>query len=168
MKDYFHVQLQSSFPLVLPVDRAAEVIAIKRGEICPVPGVLPTILGVVNQRGKLLWILDLSTLFDLAPAAKNSRSQDKLTLLIINGNSSNAVAGKADGKIGCVVSTLKEIVALDPLDFQPLDSTLPVNIHHLVSSMAKIERSLVPILNIEAAIEEVQHPFHQRYVKIES
>ncbi len=70
-KDYFYGQLRQSKNILFPLESTEEVISLTYGEICPVPGVSFALLGVVNQRGKLLWVLDLSDLFQIAPRAKN-------------------------------------------------------------------------------------------------
>jgi twitching motility protein PilI len=59
LTDYFHVQLRQGMEVVLPLDSAVEVITLNQKEICPIPGVSPALLGVVNHRGKLLWVLQV-------------------------------------------------------------------------------------------------------------
>lgn len=71
LNDYFFVQLRQSLKVALPLDSTREVISLTYGEICPVPGVSPALLGVANQRGKLLWVLELGDLLKIPPSEKN-------------------------------------------------------------------------------------------------
>ncbi|WP_009632632.1 chemotaxis protein CheW [Synechocystis sp. PCC 7509] len=107
INDYFCGQLRQSINVLFPLESTEEVIALTYGEICPVPGVSSALIGVVNQRGKLLWVLDLSDLLQIAPDKETRRSPDNLTLLVLNDNKNNGQ------QIGCVVSTLKGIIPLD-------------------------------------------------------
>jgi len=55
----------------LPVADVLEVAEL--GDVTPVPGTGPAVLGVRNLRGKVLPILDLSTVLGLPPASKPER-----------------------------------------------------------------------------------------------
>ncbi len=105
INDYFFVQLRQSVNVLFPLTSTEEVISLTYGEVCPVPGVSSALLGVANQRGKLLWVLDLSDLLQIS--SEQTRPQDNLTLLVLN-NSKNS-----GQQIGCVVSALKGIIPLD-------------------------------------------------------
>lgn len=110
--DYFCGQLSQSVKVLFPLESTEEVLSLTYGEICPVPGVSSALLGVVNQRGKLLWVLELSDLLQIAPDPKSRRSQDNLTLLLLTDNKQ---------QVACVVSALKGIIPLD-LTLQSLSS----------------------------------------------
>ncbi|MBW4665743.1 MAG: chemotaxis protein CheW [Chroococcus sp. CMT-3BRIN-NPC107] len=118
IEDYFCSQLRQSVNVLFPLANAEEVISLTYGEICPVPGVSPALLGVVNQRGKLLWVLELSDLLQIAPDKKNRRAQDTLTLLVLSD------IKNSDQQVGCVVSALKGIIPID-LALQSLNSNPP-------------------------------------------
>jgi twitching motility protein PilI len=112
--DYFCGQLHQSVNILFPLESTEEVISLAAEEICPIPGVDSALLGVVNQRGKLLWVLELSELLQIDPAQNHKKLPDNLTLLVLGGNSGQ--------QIGCVVSALKGIITLD-LAKQSLNSS---------------------------------------------
>ncbi|MBL1210707.1 chemotaxis protein CheW [Geminocystis sp. GBBB08] len=60
--DYFIVELNDEQKIAIPLDKVQEVMSINYNDICPIPGVKSGLLGVVSQRGNLLWLLDLSRL----------------------------------------------------------------------------------------------------------
>ncbi len=107
VSDYFCGQLRQSVNVLFPLSSTQEVISLTYGEICSVPGVSSALIGVVNQRGKLLWVLDLSDLLQIAPERKVSRAQDNLTLLILSDNT------KSEQQVGCVISALTGIISVD-------------------------------------------------------
>ncbi len=149
--------------VALPLESTVEVISLKRGEICPIPGVAPALLGVVNQGGRLLWVLDLSDLLKLEPSrgqsvlrSNLSRSQERLSLLTIAGNSATSPREKAEHQIGCLVSALKGIVSLNPAQFKPVPATVPSSIREFVSGITEIDSSPVAILNSNAIFAALQ------------
>lgn len=127
IEDYFCSQLRQSVNVLFPLINVEEVISLSYGEICPVPGVSSALLGVVNQRGKLLWVLELSDLLQIAPDRKSRRSQDTLTLLVLSD------VNNLEEQVGCVVSALKGIIPIDLVsqslssDSSPVWDSLKIN-----------------------------------------
>lgn len=158
MNDYFYVQLRQSVGVVLPLESTAEVLSLTLGEICPIPGVPPAVLGVVNQRGKLLWVLELSDLLGLAPPSRRLQSQDKLTLVVLTTSSASSTAGQESRQLGCVVSALKGIVPLDSAKIKPVSARLSPTLGSFLSGVAEIEQSPVGVLNPDAVLTALSVP----------
>lgn len=151
--DYFHVQLRRSVTVLLPLQSTAEVMTLRRGEVCPIPGVNTALLGVVNQRGKLLWVMDLSDLLKIEPAPTTLRSQDNLIVVVLASSDSPT----NERRVGCVVSALKGIVPLDPAKFRPLPSKISPFLRSLFSGIAEVERSPAGILNVDVVLETINY-----------
>lgn len=143
LKEYFYIQL-STWGLLIPLEHTAGVLTLNKAQICPIPGIPPAILGVVNQRGKLLWVLELSDLLGLDQEAKIIPSYN-LTLVVLTA--SENTTDERSRQVGCVVSVPKEIVVLDSLQFQPVPASLN---HSFLSGVVEIEKSLVYVLNVNA------------------
>ena len=156
LKDYFYVELRQAVKLAIPLESTTEVISVFRREICPIPGVAPALLGAINQRGRLLWVLDLSELFNLGASRGRSRPQDSLTLVITRANGTFSSEGKAQPQIACVVSSLKGIVPLQESEFQPISPEISQFMRSFVSGITEIERASVGILNINAVLARLQ------------
>ena len=154
LTDYFHVQLRQGMEVVLPLDSAVEVITINQKEICPIPGVSPALLGVVNQRGKLLWVLQLSDFLGLAKSPKQ-RLQDNLILLVVTTESANSLAIGRECQLACVVSALKGIVTLNSIKIKPVSARLAPNLGSFLSGVTEIEQSLVGVLNVNTVLSAI-------------
>jgi len=154
LTDYFHVQLRQGMEVVLPLDSAVEVITLNQKEICPIPGVSPALLGVVNQRGKLLWVLQLSDFLGLAKSPKQ-RLQDNLILLVVTTESANSSAIGRECQLACVVSALKGIVTLNSIKFKPVSARLAPNLGSFLSGVTEIEQSLVGVLNVNTVLSAI-------------
>lgn len=153
LNDYFLVQLHQSIEVALSLDSTKEVISIAYGDVCPIPGVSPALLGVVNQRGKLLWVFDLGDLVKISPSQKPLRPQDNLTLLVLN-TPSKSNAQVQDRQVGCLVSALKGVVTLDSADFQPLNNQFP-NLKSFSSAIALLEKQTVAVIDTQAILDRI-------------
>ena len=148
LSEYFHIQLQPNTELLIPLEHTGGAIALPVEQICPIPGIPPAVLGVVNQRGKLLWVIQLSSLLGLGQSDTSLRAQYNLTLLVLSATS--RTTGEQESRmVGCVVSTLKEIIFLDSKQFKPVAAKSPI-FGSFLSGMAQIDRSLVSVLNVNA------------------
>lgn len=154
LTDYFHVQLRQGMEVVLPLDSAVEVITLNQKEICPIPGVSPALLGVVNQRGKLLWVLQLSDFLGLAKSPKQ-RLQDNLILLVVTTESANSSAIGRECQLACVVSALKGIVTLNSIKIKPVSAKLAPNLGSFLSGVTEIEQSVVGVLNVNTVLSAI-------------
>lgn len=157
LNDYFHICLRQSVGVVLPLNSTAEVISVTLGEICPIPGIPPAVLGVVNQRGKLLWVMELSDLLGLDPSPKRLQSQDNLTLVVLTASLANSTVGQSR-QLGCVVSSLKGIVSLDPAKIKPVSAKLFPTLGSFLSGVAEIEQLPVAVLNTDAVLTALSVP----------
>lgn len=151
LSDYFHVQLHPSIGIVLPLDNTTEVISLPRREICPIPGVSPALLGVVNQCGRFLWVLELSHLLKLAQPTTRV-SQDNLTLIVLTSGSTDSTSGQSERRVGCVVSALKGIIPLNSAKFKPVPTKFASSIGSFLSGIAEVEHSSVAVLSVSAVL----------------
>lgn len=140
--DYFKVELAQSQPLAIALEKTAEVLTLQRSEICPVPGVRPELLGVSNQRGKLLWFVDLSAILQIASPSLQSSRREKVTAIVLSSENLR-VAG--------VVANLKGIIDLDPKDFQP-------HPHPCLLAQTTLDDSPLRILDVESIFQTLQLP----------
>lgn len=157
LTEYFQVQLRQSMRVVLPLDSTAEVMSLRAGEICPIPGIPPAVLGVVNQRGRLLWVVELSDLLGVAPPSQWLQSQDKLTLVVITASSAYSNTGQESRQLGCVVTALQGILPLDSAKFKPVARQSPT-LGSFLSGVAEIEQSPVAVLNTDAVFTALSVP----------
>lgn len=147
LSEYFHIQLQPNTELLIPLEHTGGAIALPVEQICPIPGILPAVLGVINQRGKLLWVIQLSNLLGLGQPDTSLRAQYNLTLLVLSAT--RTTGDRESRQIGCVVSNIKEIIFLDSKQFNPVPAKSPI-FDSFLSGMAQIERSHLSVLNVNA------------------
>lgn len=119
MVDYFRVQLvmpslgrsPGGSCLLIPLGDIAEIITVQQRQICPLPGVPKGVIGVLNLRGQLLWVMDLGQLKGNDFSDMSPNPQGKVTVLLLQSS---------QGLVGCLVEKLLGITTLDPGVGEPL------------------------------------------------
>ena len=82
IQDYFSIQLSGDLRVALPLTHVETVARFQRQIICPIPGIPPFWLGVINQKGSLLWVLDGDRFFELASSL--DQASPNLTTVILS------------------------------------------------------------------------------------
>lgn len=102
-----------SQPALLPTRQVQEAIATPAARITPMPNMPPALLGLINRRSRVLWVVDLALLLGLPTAYPNSQ-QYNLVLLQVGTVS-----------LGLRVSQINGILSLPPQHMQPPPTHVP-------------------------------------------
>jgi twitching motility protein PilI len=138
--DYFIVELGQSQMIGIPLNMTREVISIGVGEVCPIPGVKPSLLGMIARRGKLLWLLDLSQLLNWGETSKNRAN--KLTVLVAKYNYK---------EFGLVVKKLRDIRGEEDFKFQLINQGEPgENLRYIKGETKLAEGENFKLIDLEA------------------
>jgi positive phototaxis protein PixI len=62
---YLKLQLTSQRAAVLPMEQAQEAIAIPASRVTPMPNMPECVLGLLNHKSRVLWVIDLAQLLGL-------------------------------------------------------------------------------------------------------
>jgi positive phototaxis protein PixI len=62
---YLKLQLTSQRAAVLPMEQAQEAIAVPASRVTPMPNMPACVLGLLNQKSRVLWVIDLAQLLGL-------------------------------------------------------------------------------------------------------
>ena len=112
----------------LPVDGVTEVDQL--GEVTPVPGSAPEVLGVRNLRGQVLPVVDLATMFGLEPGGDRERM---------------VVAEEGDRRAALAVDSVEGVEEIpDPSEDAESD---------YLAGAVLVEGGLVGIVKVDALLE---------------
>jgi len=112
----------------LPVEGVLEVGAL--GEVTPVPGAPPAVIGVRNLRGQVIPVADLATLFELDSAAERN----------------SIVVTEAGGRRAGLA--VESVIDVGPLP-EPTESP---DAKHLVGA-ALVDGELVGVVDLDSALD---------------
>ncbi len=147
--EYFHVELPRGVNVAIPLDQTAEVLSLQTRDICLIPGVSPALMGISNQRGRLLWMLDLLQILGLAHASSQS-TNERLTALVVR-----EVTPQQPRQFACVVSHLRGLITVLPDQPQPVPSRLQREVRQYLSGFVQVDRLPILLLNIDSIFQAV-------------
>jgi positive phototaxis protein PixI len=93
---YLKVQLTPQMAAVLPMEHAQEAIAISFDRITPVPNMPAFVLGLLNQRSRVFWAIDLPLMLGLSAQPINGQ-QYNLVIIKSGNNPLGLVVPKVQG-----------------------------------------------------------------------
>ncbi len=156
-QEYFAIKLSHSLRLALPLEDMTLVTRFGRSQICPIPSVSPFWLGVVNQGGSLLWVLDSDLFFQLTP--DNFSPEKHLTTVILARR-----LGATERRVALTIRGLQGVVALDASSpSESLSLPLLPRFLPLFSAIVQDNQKPLGILNSEALLSMLHAPSNGSY-----
>lgn len=70
---YVKFQVAAHTPAILPMELVQEVLIVPVARITPMPNMPECILGLLNRRNRVLWVLDLAQVLNLQPIDANAQ-----------------------------------------------------------------------------------------------
>lgn len=117
---YLKFQLSQQTPTALSMSQAQEVVVLPIGRLTPMPNMPPYVMGLMNRRSKVLWVVDLARMLGLPFIETNVQHHD---VIIIRNESAS---------LGVIVQSVEGVVRLTPSSIQ--------------SPLGHVSGSLVPYL----------------------
>ncbi|WP_013321251.1 chemotaxis protein CheW [Gloeothece verrucosa] len=65
LQAYLRLQLTTDTQVLLPMKQMQEVLVVPKERITPIPNMPDCVVGLLNQRNRVFWIIDLSRLLEL-------------------------------------------------------------------------------------------------------
>ena len=120
---FLRFKLQPNFTVLIEVELVTEVVNISIDRVVPMPHLPPTVLGVYNWRGEILWIVDLAMLIGVAGSRQHY--QNPQPIIILSSGTSNE--DRQRKTIGFVVDEIEEIESgkLDLIQSPESDNIYP-------------------------------------------
>lgn len=111
---YLRLQLDGQVTALLPLNSAQEVLSVPITQITPMPNMPGCTLGLLNQRSRIFWVIDLSQLLEMPPL---DLSLQQFNVVIIR-------VGKA--ALGLAVREVKGVIQIPVDDIQsPMGTVAP-------------------------------------------
>jgi positive phototaxis protein PixI len=137
---YLHVQIDSQTQILLPMATTQEVLITPASRLTIMPNMSPYFLGLLNQRSRIFWVIDLPKLLDLAPLKLDIQ---QYSIAIIR-------SGKM--ALGLAVEKVKGVTRFPTEKIQsPIGTVEPGLIPYLRGCIAQ-ERQIFLILEAEAIL----------------
>ncbi len=140
------VYLTGQETLLLPLVDIAGIVAISLDQVLPVPTPQSAVVGAVEWRGTILWVLDLSFYLQGSPLSQQSGSSTySLVILTVK-----------EHQLGVLVSDVGDIQTLDRQQLQPPSVHLLKSVW-LPAVKGIVSQSGIPLLDTPSLFEAVCH-----------
>lgn len=164
LKEYFKIRVSGGVRVALPLAYLETAIGIEPQSICPIPGVAPGLLGVIDRRGILTWVLDLGHFLELGaiPLKPGKRLRAIVVTSVPQVGDRIGVARRADvatpkeylqpkRAVACIVEELEGVFA--PPKIKPIRKRLKSRLRPLFQHVAYSHRSGIAILDPAALLQ---------------
>jgi positive phototaxis protein PixI len=137
---FLKVQLTAQQLAVLPMAQAQEAIAIPASRVTPMPNMPACVLGLLNHKSRVIWVVSLPQMLGLESQSLNVQQYN---LAIIR-------SGKTS--LGLVVPAIQGVIRLDTDAVQSIEGeVLPEQVPYLRGCFIQ-EREMLWVLDAEAIV----------------
>lgn len=137
-QSYLRLELSQNIAAALPMKQAQEVLSLKRDRITVMPNMPDCVLGLINQRSRIFWVVDLCQLLELQPI---ERSLQQYNLAIVRTK---------EAALGLIVPVVKGVTRLAIEDIQsPVGNVSPGLVPYLQGCFLQ-EKNILLVLDAEA------------------
>jgi purine-binding chemotaxis protein CheW len=127
--------------LGLPISLVREIVRVP--EITPVPNAPEHIEGVINLRGKIIAVVDLSKRFGEGAIDRTSKSR--------------IVVVEMEGRlVGLLVNSASEVLRLSPSEIEAPQNVFPNEELNYVTGVGKLDDRLIVLLDLSRILQRVE------------
>jgi chemotaxis signal transduction protein len=127
---------------LLPVNAVKEVLSVSGEKILPVPDVHPSVLGIHNWRGEMLWVVDLNDLLKFPPLWEKENVAAKINIIVLQVENQ---------ELGVAVREVETIEQHEWQKLQPPEGLFPPYLLSYVQGYLTQANSI--ILNAQALVK---------------
>jgi positive phototaxis protein PixI len=121
---YIKIDFAADAPALLPMQYVQEVLALPSHRLTPMPNMAPGVLGLMNRRSRVLWVLDLAHLMGLHHPLAHSQQYPMVIMRV------GAISlGLAIHKVGNITWYPASAIASPPTPLDP--TTQPFVVGHI-------------------------------------
>ena len=135
---YLKLILDRNIACALPMKNAQEVLIIKRDRLTPIPNMPDCVFGLLNQRSRIFWVVDLCQLLEMQPC---DRRLQQYNLTIIRTQ---------EASLGLIVPVIKGVTRLAVEDIQSPIGNVAAGLVPYLQGCVLQETNILLILDAEA------------------
>ena len=137
---YLKFKFGQQTPAVLSMSRAQEVVILPPERLTPMPNMPAYVMGLLNRRSRVLWVVDLARMLGLMPIETNVVHY---SVVIIRDDSTS---------LGLIVQTVEGVVRLTPESIQSPLGQVSSGLVPYLSGCILQEKEILLALDAEAII----------------
>lgn len=141
---YLKFQLAEKTPAVFSMTQAQEVIVLAPSRLTPMPNMPPYVMGLMNRRSRVLWVIDLAKMLGLSAVETSVQQYD---IVIIRNESAT---------LGLIVTAVEGVLRLTSESIQsPIEQVSSSLVPYLKGCILH-EQEIILLLDAEAIMRNIQ------------
>lgn len=137
---YLRLQLDAQTQAVLPMQQIQEVLVVPAERLTPIPNMPEWVLGLLNQRSRVFWAIDLPCLLALSPPVQQAQEYNI------------AIARSGNTPLGLVVQKVQGAIRLSEAAIQsPVGNVAPGLVPYLRGCVLQ-QSEILLVLDAEAIV----------------
>lgn len=124
---------------------------IEYGNLTTVPMMPAFVRGVINLRGSVVPVIDLSKRFGRGESSVSRRTC--IVILEVDSNSSDDADNGSFQEVGIIVDAVSEVLEIAPEDIEPAPSFGARMRSDFIAGMGKIDGEFAILLNVQRALD---------------
>lgn len=137
---YLNLQVDSQTQIALPMENTQEVLTTNRGRITSIPNMAKSVIGLLNQRSRVFWVIDLAELLNLK---SNSEEKQQYNIAIIK-------VGKI--ALGLAIEKIKGVIRIDYNQIKSPIGEISADLVPYLKGYVMYAENMILILDADAII----------------
>ena len=137
---YLRFQLEPQTPAILAMEHAQEVLIVPVERITPMPNMPECVLGLLNRRNRVLWVIDLAQMLELQPLDTSAQQYHM------------AIIRVGQVALGLVVQEIKGVTRVKPDCIQSARGLVTSSLTPYLHGCIWQEKEILLVLNAEAIV----------------
>ena len=137
---YLRLYLDKQTPAILSMEHAQEVLILPVGRITPLPNMPKCVLGLLNRRNRVLWVIDLAQMLNLQPLDTNAQQYNM------------AIIRVGQVPLGLVVQEIKGVTRFTPDCIQFPQGLVTSSLTPYLHGYILQQKEILLVLNAEAIV----------------
>lgn len=144
---YLRFELEQQTPAILSIEYAQEVLIVPVGRVTPMPNMPKCVLGLLNRRNRVLWVVDLAQMLKLQPLDTNVQHYNM------------AIIRVGQAPLALVVPEVKGVTRFTPDCIQSPQGVVTTVLMPYLHGCILQQKEILLVLNAEAIVKS--HIIHQ-------
>ncbi len=139
--NYLRFNLEQQTPAILSMKHAQEVLIVPVGRITPMPNMTECVLGLLNWRNRVLWVIDLAQMLKLQPLDTTAQQYHM------------AIIRVGEVPLGLVVQEVKGVTQFTPDCIQSSIGLVTSSLMPYLHGCIQHQQEILLVLNAEAIVQ---------------
>lgn len=140
---YLHIRINAEQRVLIPFAYIQEVVMVTNDQITPIPNLPPHRLGLINQRSRIFWLIDLPIFLGFTPPQP---PPVRFPIVILRHHNQ---------ALGIRVESIEPITRLETVQIQDISLDLPLSLGEMCQQEAFTNNQTIPILSIPILLNTI-------------